>query len=67
MTIPSGGGDHGCSPRHPQRPALGWALAAVLKGWGTPGLLSAYEQERRSVPCATGGPPPGTPSYGPPS
>ncbi|MFG2366861.1 FAD-dependent monooxygenase [Streptomyces mirabilis] len=28
---------------------LGWALAGVLQGWGTPGLLRAYEQERRSV------------------
>ncbi|WP_052425256.1 FAD-dependent monooxygenase [Streptomyces fulvoviolaceus] len=28
---------------------LGWALAAVLQGWGTPGLLRAYEQERRAV------------------
>ncbi|MFF4575258.1 FAD-dependent monooxygenase [Streptomyces sp. NPDC001410] len=28
---------------------LGWALAAVLRGWGTPGLLRAYEHERRAV------------------
>jgi len=28
---------------------LGWALAAQLQGWGTPGLLTAYEQERRAV------------------
>ncbi|WP_217575555.1 FAD-dependent monooxygenase [Streptomyces sp. GbtcB7] len=28
---------------------LGWTLAGVLQGWGTPGLLRAYEQERRSV------------------
>lgn len=28
---------------------LGWALAAVLQGWGAPGLLRAYEHERRSV------------------
>ncbi|MBU6529657.1 FAD-dependent monooxygenase [Streptomyces mayonensis] len=28
---------------------LGWALAAVLQGWGTPGLLRAYEHERRGV------------------
>ncbi|MFG3289084.1 FAD-dependent monooxygenase [Streptomyces sp. NPDC048179] len=28
---------------------LGWVIAAVLQGWGTPGLLRAYEQERRSV------------------
>lgn len=28
---------------------LGWALAAVVQGWGTPGLLHAYEHERRAV------------------
>ena len=28
---------------------LGWALAAQLQGWGAPGLLRAYEQERRAV------------------
>lgn len=28
---------------------LGWVLAALLDGWGTPGLLRAYEQERRGV------------------
>ena len=28
---------------------LGWALAAVLRGWGTPGLLRAYGHERREV------------------
>ncbi|WP_062989748.1 FAD-dependent monooxygenase [Nocardia anaemiae] len=28
---------------------LGWMLAAQLQGWGGPGLLAAYEQERRSV------------------
>lgn len=28
---------------------LGWMLAAQLQGWGTPGLLRAYEQERRQV------------------
>ncbi len=28
---------------------LGWALAANLAGWGGPGLLSSYEQERRTV------------------
>lgn len=28
---------------------LGWMLAAQLQGWGAPGLLTAYEQERRSV------------------
>jgi len=28
---------------------LGWKLAAVLKGWGHPALLSTYEQERRPM------------------
>lgn len=28
---------------------IGWKLAAVIKGWGRPGLLAAYEQERRPV------------------
>jgi 2-polyprenyl-6-methoxyphenol hydroxylase-like FAD-dependent oxidoreductase len=28
---------------------LGWKLAAVLKGWGGPGLLDSYEAERRPV------------------
>jgi 2-polyprenyl-6-methoxyphenol hydroxylase-like FAD-dependent oxidoreductase len=29
--------------------ALGWVLAAVIKGWGSPQLLEAYEAERRPV------------------
>jgi 2-polyprenyl-6-methoxyphenol hydroxylase-like FAD-dependent oxidoreductase len=28
---------------------LGWKLAAVLQGWGGPGLLDSYEIERRPV------------------
>ena len=28
---------------------LGWKLAAVLAGWGGPGLLDSYEAERRPV------------------
>lgn len=28
---------------------LGWKLAAVLQGWGGPGLLESYEIERRPV------------------
>jgi 2-polyprenyl-6-methoxyphenol hydroxylase-like FAD-dependent oxidoreductase len=28
---------------------LSWKLAAVLAGWGGPGLLEAYEQERRPI------------------
>ena len=28
---------------------IGWKLAATLQGWGGPGLLASYEQERRAV------------------
>ncbi|HZL60261.1 MAG TPA: FAD-dependent oxidoreductase [Stellaceae bacterium] len=28
---------------------LGWKLAAVLRGWGGPGLLASYAQERQPV------------------
>jgi 2-polyprenyl-6-methoxyphenol hydroxylase-like FAD-dependent oxidoreductase len=28
---------------------LGWKLAAMVKGWGRPGLLESYETERRPV------------------
>jgi 2-polyprenyl-6-methoxyphenol hydroxylase-like FAD-dependent oxidoreductase len=28
---------------------LSWKLAGVIKGWGGPGLLDSYEQERRPV------------------
>src|SRR5262249_56163537 len=28
---------------------LGWKLAAVLRGWGGPGLLESYEIERRPI------------------
>ena len=28
---------------------LGWKLAAVLEGWGGPGLLASYELERRPI------------------
>ncbi|MFC5664131.1 FAD-dependent oxidoreductase [Kitasatospora misakiensis] len=33
---------------------LAWKLAAVLCGWGGPGLLATYEQERRPVAQVTG-------------
>ena len=38
---------------------LGWKLAAVIKGWGGPGLLASYETERqaiarRNTACARG-------------
>ena len=28
---------------------LGWKIAATLQGWGGPGLIDSYEQERRPV------------------
>jgi len=28
---------------------LGWKLAAMLEGWGSPGLLGSYEVERRPI------------------
>jgi len=28
---------------------LGWKLAAVLQGWGGPGLLASYEDERKPI------------------
>ncbi|GAA2357165.1 FAD-dependent monooxygenase [Streptomyces violaceusniger] len=28
---------------------IGWKIAAVLRGWGGPGLLASYEVERRGV------------------
>jgi 2-polyprenyl-6-methoxyphenol hydroxylase-like FAD-dependent oxidoreductase len=33
---------------------LGWKLAAVLQGWGGPGLLDSYTEERRPIFVATG-------------
>jgi 2-polyprenyl-6-methoxyphenol hydroxylase-like FAD-dependent oxidoreductase len=32
---------------------LGWRLAAVIRGWGGPGLLSGYDAERRPVAART--------------
>ncbi|GII77132.1 monooxygenase [Sphaerisporangium rufum] len=32
---------------------IGWKLAAVLAGWGGPGLLDTYEPERRPVAAQT--------------
>jgi hypothetical protein len=31
---------------------IGWKIAAVLEGWGNPGLLDSYEAERRPVHAA---------------
>ncbi len=32
---------------------LGWKLAATLQGWGGPGLLDSYDEERRPVFAST--------------
>ena len=45
--IPTGG--YGMNTGVGDAVGLGWALAAQLQGWGAPGLLRAYEQERRAV------------------
>ncbi|MCZ0986530.1 FAD-dependent monooxygenase [Streptomyces diastatochromogenes] len=43
---------------------LGWALAAVLQGWGHPGCCGPTHRSAGPWPCATVRPPPGTVSYG---
>ncbi len=45
--IPTGG--YGMNTGVGDAVGLGWALAAILQGWGAPGLLAAYEAERRPV------------------
>ena len=45
--IPTGG--YGMNTGVGDAVGLGWALAAILQGWGTDGLLAAYEAERRPV------------------
>ncbi len=45
--IPTGG--YGMNTGVGDAVGLGWALAAILQGWGTEGLLAAYEAERRPV------------------
>ncbi|MVO88519.1 2-polyprenyl-6-methoxyphenol hydroxylase [Streptomyces sp. p1417] len=42
-------GGHGANTGLGDAVDLGWKLAAVLNGWGGPGLLDAYESERRPV------------------
>ena len=42
-------GGHGMNMGIGDAVDLGWKLAAVLDGWGGPGLLDSYEIERRSV------------------
>jgi len=46
-TSPTGG--HGLNTGLGDVSDLGWMLAACLEGWGGPGLLHAYTQERRPV------------------
>ncbi len=45
--IPTGG--YGMNTGVGDAIGLGWALAAILQGWGGSGLLAAYEAERRPV------------------
>lgn len=45
--IPTGG--YGMNTGIGDAVALGWKLAAVVKGFGGPGLLAAYDAERRPV------------------
>ncbi|MET9297504.1 FAD-dependent monooxygenase [Streptomyces sp. NPDC003077] len=42
-------GGHGANTGLADAVDLGWKLAAVLGGWGGPGLLDSYESERRPV------------------
>src|SRR5262249_56446581 len=42
-------GGHGFNTGVGDAVNLGWKLAAVLQGWGGPGLLDSYEPERRPV------------------
>jgi 2-polyprenyl-6-methoxyphenol hydroxylase-like FAD-dependent oxidoreductase len=42
-------GGHGLNTGLGDAVDLGWKLAAVLDGWGGPGLLDSYELERRPV------------------
>ncbi|WP_394618940.1 FAD-dependent monooxygenase [Lentzea sp. JNUCC 0626] len=42
-------GGHGLNTGIGDAVDLGWKLAAVLDGWGGPGLLDSYEAERRVV------------------
>ncbi len=42
-------GGHGLNTGLGDAVDLGWKLAAVLDGWGGPGLLDSYERERRPI------------------
>lgn len=45
-------GGHGLNTGIGDAVDLGWKLAAVIDGWGGPGLLDSYEAERRPVQAA---------------
>jgi 2-polyprenyl-6-methoxyphenol hydroxylase-like FAD-dependent oxidoreductase len=53
----AGDSAHQCSPTYglgmhtglEEAVNLGWKLAAVIEGWGGPGLLASYEAERRPI------------------
>jgi 2-polyprenyl-6-methoxyphenol hydroxylase-like FAD-dependent oxidoreductase len=47
LVIPTGG--LGMNTGHADAVDLSWKLAAVLRGWGGPGLLESYETERRPI------------------
>ena len=47
QVIPTGG--YGMNSGLGDAMALGWVLAANVRGWGTPALFDAYEVERRHV------------------
>jgi 4-hydroxyisophthalate hydroxylase len=47
-------GAHGLNTGLEDAVNLGWKLAAVLHGWGGPGLLDSYDEERRPVFAETG-------------
>jgi hypothetical protein len=46
-------GGHGFNTGIGDAVDIGWKLAAVLQGWGGPGLLESYEAERRPVAART--------------
>ncbi len=50
QVVPNGG--YGMNTGVGDAVGLGWALAAVVNGWGGPRLLSAYAAERRAVGIA---------------
>lgn len=47
-------GGHGLNTGFEDAVNLGWKLAAVLHGWGGPGLLDSYSLERHPVFAGTG-------------